>query len=85
MTDPSEGTPARTPITGIRPPRYPAAVSRAATSTRRLAWASYGAAAGLAVGTVAALATGAEVLAAAGAAVGVVAAVAINRMRERRR
>jgi hypothetical protein len=60
-------------------------VTRAATSTRRLAWASYGAALGLAAGTVAALATGAEALAAAGAAVGVIAAVAINRLRERRR
>ena len=39
---------------------------RAARATRRLAWASYGTAIGLAIGTVVALATGAEAVAAAG-------------------
>lgn len=56
----------------------------ATSSSRRLAWASYGTAAGLAVGTVIALATGADVVAALGAAVGAIAGVVIGRWRERR-
>jgi hypothetical protein len=55
-----------------------------ARATRRLAWASYGAGIGLAVGTVAALALGSEVVAGAGAAIGVVTGVVLGRLRERR-
>lgn len=55
-----------------------------ARATRRLAWASYGAGIGLALGTVGALALGNEIVAGAGAAVGVVAGVVIGRRRERR-
>jgi hypothetical protein len=50
---------------------------------RRLAWVSYGTAAGLAVGTVAALASGLEILGPTGAAAGAVVAVVWGRMRER--
>ncbi len=68
-------------------PRGPAGWQHAhmsATSTRRLAWASYGTAVGLALGTVAALATDVDAVAAVGAAVGAVTGVVIGRRRERR-
>lgn len=55
------------------------------TPVRRLAWVSYGTAAGLAVGTVAALASGAAILGPAGAAAGAVGAVVLGRLRERER
>lgn len=50
---------------------------------RRLTWVSYGTAAGLAVGTVAALTSGLEILGPAGAAAGAVVAVVWGRIRER--
>ena len=55
-----------------------------ATSTRRLAWTSYGTAVGLALGTVVALATEIDTLAALGAAVGAIGGLIIGRRRERR-
>ncbi len=55
-----------------------------ARSTRRLAWASYGTAIGLALGTVAGLAMGSEIAAAVGAAVGAIGGVVLGRLRERR-
>ena len=55
-----------------------------ATSTRRLAWTSYGTAVGLALGTVAALATEIDTLAAVGAAIGAIGGLIIGRRRERR-
>lgn len=55
-----------------------------AAPTRRLAWASYGTAVGLALGTVVAVASGSEEAAAGGAAVGAVAGVVLGRRRERR-
>jgi lipase len=66
-----------------RAARVDGAVS-GATSTRRLAWASYGAAIGLALGTVVALAADAPAAGGVGAAVGVIAGVVIGRRRERR-
>jgi len=55
-----------------------------ARSVRRMAWASYGAGIGLALGTVAALAIDSELAVAVGAAAGAVTGVVIGRMRERR-
>lgn len=52
--------------------------------TRRLAWASYGTAIGLALGTVVSLATATDLWAAVGAALGAVAGVVLGRVRERR-
>jgi hypothetical protein len=54
------------------------------TRTRRLAWAAYGAAIGLALGTVVGLGIDLPELGAVGAAIGVVTAVVIGRRRERR-
>lgn len=53
--------------------------------TRRLARVSYGAAIGLALGTIVALAADAAIAPAVGAAVGAVAAVIAGRLHERRR
>lgn len=50
---------------------------------RRLSWVSYGTAAGLAVGTLAALVSGVGILGPAGAAAGAVGAVVWGRLRER--
>ena len=60
-------------------------MSSGVTRTRRLAWASYGAAIGLALGTVVGLGIDLPELGAVGAAVGVVTAIGIGRRRERRR
>ena len=59
-------------------------MSSGVTRTRRLAWASYGAAVGLAIGTVVGLGIDLPELGAVGAAAGVVTAMVIGRRRERR-
>lgn len=60
-----------------------AAVTSGVTRTRRLAWASYGAAIGLAIGTVVGLGIDLPELGAVGAGIGVVTGVVVGRRRER--
>lgn len=55
--------------------------ARRPNPSRRIAWASWGAAIGLALGTIVAFATGVAVATAVGALVGVLVAIAVNRLR----
>jgi hypothetical protein len=61
------------------------AMTSGVTRTRRMAWASYGAAISLAIGTVVGLGVDLPELGAVGAALGVVTGVVVGRQRERRR